>query len=178
MADSFPGPWKLGPRSGVNGMALSLDLYLGATWESLKFLLEANFVSCDKVIQSLRSLPLLCDVACRLPRLGSCALWKVGYGRVVISCFLMCCFSCHLGRIRWYLLDWEILYGFQCHFCQGLCAEYGFVTLCKHLLKLWFHPRNDKMILPNLYFVLMLSRKLFDDPSPGGTQTAMNLDRI
>lgn len=46
-----------------------------------------NFVSCDKVIQSLRSLPLLCDVACRLPRLGSCALWKVGYGRVVISRF-------------------------------------------------------------------------------------------
>lgn len=81
--------------------------------ESLCFCWKWTLFSCDEVIQSLRSLPLLCDVACRLPRLGSCALWKVGYGRVVISCFLMCCFSCHLGRIRWYLFDWEILHGFS-----------------------------------------------------------------
>ena len=53
--------------------------------------------------------------------------------------------------------DWEILHGFS-SFCQGLLAEYGFVTLCKRffdlwdLLKLWFYPRNDKMILPNWYF--------------------------
>ncbi len=33
MANSFPtGPWKLGPRSGVIWMAVSLDLYLGKKW--------------------------------------------------------------------------------------------------------------------------------------------------
>ena len=185
MAESFPGPWKLGPRSGVNGMAVSLDLYLGPTWESLsffvrrkfgwKFLLEVNFVSCDEVIQSLRSLPLLCDVACRLPRLGSCALWKVGYGRVVISCFLMCCFSCHLGRIRWYLLDCEIFHGFSVISAKVCVLSMAFLLCASMFLIFGFFWSSSFMQETTGWFCPI---SISSSCSPGNSSTIQALEAL